>query len=152
MQAAKFGAKTVFTYYVITNYIVDVIPCDGPSMLPTLATTGDSVLINRTFNLPSKITALLPFLDMTLHKGDLVVCRNPTDPSFHILKRISQTWTDNEQLPKYHITLLGDNPTYSRDSREYGSVPAAMVEGRVVCRVWPLSKFGVLPPAPQPEK
>lgn len=41
-------------------------------------------------------------------------------------------------IPDGHLWLEGDNSPFSRDSREYGSVPAALVRGRIVCRVWPL--------------
>ena len=41
-------------------------------------------------------------------------------------------------IPDGHIWLEGDNPWNSSDSRNYGSVPAAMIVGRVLLRVWPL--------------
>lgn len=41
------------------------------------------------------------------------------------------------QIPRGHVWLEGDNPENSMDSRNYGPVPAALVQGRVVGRVWP---------------
>lgn len=39
------------------------------------------------------------------------------------------------QIPTGHVWLQGDNLIMSRDSREYGPVPLALVRGRVVCQV-----------------
>ena len=41
-------------------------------------------------------------------------------------------------VPDGHIWLEGDNSLDSVDSRSYGSIPAGLVIGRVVCRVWPI--------------
>ncbi len=39
------------------------------------------------------------------------------------------------QVPKGHVWLQGDNIILSRDSREYGPIPLALVKGRVVFQV-----------------
>ena len=41
-------------------------------------------------------------------------------------------------VPDGHIWVEGDNPWNSSDSRNYGAVPAALIMGRVLCRLWPL--------------
>jgi inner membrane protease subunit 1 len=41
-------------------------------------------------------------------------------------------------VPDGHVWLEGDNPSNSSDSRHYGPVPASLIVGRVLCRVWPL--------------
>ena len=41
-------------------------------------------------------------------------------------------------VPDGNIWLEGDNSLESVDSRSYGPVPAGLIVGRVVCRVWPL--------------
>jgi signal peptidase I len=41
-------------------------------------------------------------------------------------------------VPDGHLWLEGDNAANSMDSRSYGPVPAALVVGRVVARIWPL--------------
>jgi len=39
------------------------------------------------------------------------------------------------QVPPGHIWLEGDNLIVSRDSREYGPLPLALVRGRAVAQV-----------------
>lgn len=41
-------------------------------------------------------------------------------------------------IPDGHIWIEGDNSMNSSDSRNYGPIPAAMIVGRVLFRVWPL--------------
>jgi signal peptidase I len=42
------------------------------------------------------------------------------------------------EIPDGHIWVEGDNPWNSSDSRDYGPVPANLIMGRVLFRVWPL--------------
>ena len=53
-------------------------------------------------------------------------------------------------VPPGHVWLQGDNPLNSTDSRTYGPVPAALVRGRVFCRVWPPAQAGPVPRGPPP--
>jgi signal peptidase I len=41
-------------------------------------------------------------------------------------------------IPDGYIWLEGDNALNSSDSRHYGPVPASLIVGRVVARIWPL--------------
>lgn len=40
-------------------------------------------------------------------------------------------------VPPGHFWIEGDNPTASSDSRYYGAIPASLIVGKVVCRIWP---------------
>lgn len=42
------------------------------------------------------------------------------------------------KVPSGHIWVEGDNPWNSSDSRNYGAVPASLIMGRVLLRLWPL--------------
>lgn len=45
------------------------------------------------------------------------------------------------QVPEGHVFVGGDNLPWSRDSRNYGPVPLGLVNGKIIARVWPLSKI-----------
>ncbi len=42
------------------------------------------------------------------------------------------------KVPDGHIWVEGDNPWNSSDSRNYGVIPASLIMGRVLLRLWPL--------------
>jgi signal peptidase I len=41
--------------------------------------------------------------------------------------------------------VLGDNRSFSQDSRDFGSVPRSAIFGRVFLIYWPLGRFGGIP-------
>ena len=101
--------------------------------------------------------------------GDMVIRSHP----FHGGRRSSiQEWfvwnneEDEEHLQDYeentspssllvvpdgHIWVEGDNSTNSSDSRHYGPVPAALVMGKVLIRVWPLRGQALIIRGPKPQ-
>ncbi|MCX8075277.1 MAG: signal peptidase I [Clostridia bacterium] len=47
-------------------------------------------------------------------------------------------------VPDGYVFVMGDNRLESKDSRIFGCIPESKVDGYVITRVWPLSKFGKL--------
>lgn len=47
-------------------------------------------------------------------------------------------------VPRGHVYLLGDDSVDSCDSRFEGPLPLERIHGRVLARVWPLDRLGVL--------
>ena len=87
-------------------------------MLPTLR-GGDRVLV-KPFQ--RKLGLLLP--------GMVVVCWHPSKPGLRLVKRLAACSADG-------LTLMGDNPAASTDSRQLGLIPASLLIGVVVGRLQP---------------
>ena len=44
------------------------------------------------------------------------------------------------QVPEGHFWVAGDNVDWSRDSRDYGPLPMALIVGKTTAKMWPLSQ------------
>lgn len=84
----------------------------GPSMEPTLG-DGDWILAWRGHR---------------ARRGDVVVAARPDRPDLLMVKRITEVRSDG-------LWLVGDNPEFSTDSRNFGVVPSVLA--RVLWRVRP---------------
>ncbi len=137
----------------------------GSSMVPGIH-DGDRILIEPCAG---------PF-GQPPERGDVVVLKNPFDPSVDYIKRIiglpgdevvledGHVWINGVLLDEpyvqepdrfarvstrvkpAHFFVLGDNRTRSCDSREFGQVAKDYVQGRVHVRVWPPERIGTLDP------
>lgn len=94
---------------------------EGTSMVPELA-PGDRLIVVR----PRAIVT-----------GDLVAVRDPLVRGRLLVKRVVSACPEG-------IDVRGDNEGASRDSREFGLVPASSVAGRVVHRYFPVDRAGRL--------
>ena len=91
----------------------------GHSMRPTLE-EGDRLLVVR---------------DGRARPGDLVVVPDPRRAGRLVVKRVVVASAAG-------LTVRGDNPRASTDSRDFGPVPATSVRGRAVYRYAPPSRRG----------
>lgn len=53
-----------------------------------------------------------------------------------------ENYYTNFTVPENCVFALGDNRTGSKDCRSFGCIPLDKIEGKVMIRFWPLSKFG----------
>lgn len=93
----------------------------GSSMEPALQ-AGDRLLVWKT---------------ASLRPGDVVAAYDPRHSDRAIVKRAADI-RDGE------VWLEGDNPGHSTDSRHFGAVPMALVEGRAIYRYGPPERAGRL--------
>lgn len=105
-------------------------------MEPTISSEGEYLLIAHFGN---------------VCLNDIVVCKSPNATYHYICKRVKGMEGDIVEfrgspfrIPRGHVWLEGDNSSQSFDSRNFGPVPIALLEGRIVLRFWPLSSFGRL--------
>lgn len=93
----------------------------GDSMAPTLA-PGDRLLVLRR---------------AAPRVGDVVAVADPRRPTRTLVKRVAG-WGPSG------LTVLGDNPAASTDSRVLGPVAPGAVRGRAFYRYFPDSRRGLL--------
>lgn len=106
---------------------------------------GDIVV----FNMPQQSTELLikrvvglPGETVEIHSGMVYVNGTP----------LSEPYLDQETrgrfgpmvIPPLHVFVLGDNRSFSNDSRAFGAVPIENILGRAWFSYWPLSDVGIL--------
>lgn len=68
------------------------------------------------------------------------------DESAYLSKNVKTTTALDDfviTLSNSEYFVMGDNRTYSSDSRVWGPVPSADVMGKVILRAWPLDKVSV---------
>jgi len=71
--------------------------------------------------------------------GDVVALLDPRERSRVMVKRVAAVDPGDGRL-----TVVGDNPTASTDSRTFGPVDRGLVLGRVIYRYWPEERRGRL--------
>lgn len=113
--AAVFGAMWLRRRWPVVR--VEVV---GDSMLPALA-SGDRLLV----------------LAGRAGVGDIVAVTDPRTPARTLVKRVAARGP-------HGVTVLGDNPEASTDSRALGPVAPAAIRGRAVYRYFPESRRGRL--------
>ncbi len=159
-RRARRGAAALFlaaAAIVLALSILNPLVVEGPSMFPTFE-QGDLVFLFRlAYGLRAGGRFVLSWSEP--RRGDLVVLRSPSIGATAV-KRVAATGGDPlavsglelsypggsaaltpaqafhfmglEAVPGGELLLLGDNPSASEDSREYGCVPVAAVLGKVV--------------------
>ena len=75
--------------YCVQTYLIDVTMCVGPSMLPTLNSAGDIVLLSRWLHRYRAVEV-----------NDVVLAKSPTNPDQIVCKRV--------------VGLSGDHVKYNR--------------------------------------
>jgi len=94
---------------------------------------------------PFSIRDAVKHLRSPISIGDVVVSNHPARPGT-VCKRVTGLPGDQVLMPNGGmltvpdgmVWLEGDNPNNSSDSRTYGALPVALLQGRVVARIWPL--------------
>ena len=71
--------------------------------------------------------------------GDVVAVVDPRDSERVLVKRVASVDARNGR-----VTVEGDNPDASTDSRTFGPVDVGVVLGRVIYRYWPEERRGRL--------
>lgn len=158
---ARAGRYICFAVPTLLAHVIIVTKVSGVSMIPTLTGNNEWVVTERVSLLRGDVRV-----------GDVVVAASKTSPGDTVVKRVLALPGESvrvrslrdggfrvEQVPAGHVWLQGDNFHSSQDSRDYGAMPWAMLQGRVFavvraalcfgqlwCIMYPLNRFCQLEP------
>ncbi|KAK4796839.1 hypothetical protein SAY86_029165 [Trapa natans] len=148
VDRAAIVARFLCLLHVADTYLCSPTLVYGPSMFPTINITGDILIAERVSHRLGKVGP-----------GDVVLVKSPVNPRKTLTKRIIGVEGDRiifqvdpvnsdrcqrVVVPKGHVWIQGDNTYASNDSRHFGPIPRGLIQGKVLCRVWPPEGFGSL--------
>ncbi|MBU6231051.1 MAG: signal peptidase I [Patescibacteria group bacterium] len=166
----------------IRFFVAEPFIVNGASMDPTFS-TGQFLIVDRltyrfeppkrddviVFEFPDNPSIYyikriigLPGETVDIHNGIVTITTASTSPEGATKIILSEPYVSptHASHDDYHITLsptqyfvMGDNRAQSSDSRAWGPLPADLIVGRPVVRLFPLDKISILPGAyTQPNK
>ncbi|KAI9371840.1 peptidase S24/S26A/S26B/S26C [Aspergillus egyptiacus] len=152
------------TYYTISAFCAGALfwenvltwqLSEGPSMYPTYNPRGDYLLISRLhkhgrgIEVGDVVRFYHPsFLGVCGAKrvigmpGDFVCRDEPLSNTVGGKGDGHGHGGEMIRVPEGHVYVVGDNLPWSRDSRNFGPLPMGLINGKVIARIWPLSKIG----------
>ncbi len=96
------------------------------------------VLVKRVIAVPGQT---LDFKDGQVYIDGALLDEPYLEPG--TLTMPPENWSGPQEIPADNIYVLGDNRAFSADSRIFGLVPMEAVEGHVLVRIYPFSRFGI---------
>ncbi|UNI19478.1 hypothetical protein JDV02_005660 [Purpureocillium takamizusanense] len=165
LRLAISTLKATCLAHLAFTHLVQLSPASGPSMLPTFSVHGDWIAADMTARRGGGISSSSSGDSSggggsgsgsggaynRLRVGDLVLYKIPISDSQHGVKRLvglpgdyvslGTPGEDGEeqmiQVPQGHCWIVGDNLPASRDSRQFGPLPLALVQGKIIAKVLP---------------
>jgi signal peptidase I len=162
----------VLVAFILRTYVIQTFFIPSASMTPTLQ-VGDRIVVNKlSYHLhavhrgdiivfrrpPNEDCAGPPVPDLVKRviglPGETISDRNGT--VYIDGKALDQTWLPKHTNTTYtatfapvkiaanHYFVMGDDRVDSCDSRDWGTVPRSYIVGRVVLRIWPISRIAIL--------
>jgi signal peptidase I len=118
------------------RYLRQYLGLNGPQrgnvVVIRLDGQGDELLIKRIIGLPGDL--------VEIHDGHVFVNGQFLDEPY--LTGVTTGFYGPTIVPPLHIFVLGDNRSFSNDSRNFGTVPLKDVIGRAWFSYWPPEQIG----------
>jgi signal peptidase I len=153
VTAAAAVIITVGAVIVRTQFL-DTVSVTSNSMSPTVC-TGDMLLLSRehgddsarigdivTFPTPHdggkaiKRVVAVAGQSVVIKDADLFVDGKPVVESYVDHASIDGVYTATVVVPAGTVFVMGDNREISIDSRAYGPIPTAIIDGRLLRKLW----------------
>ena len=109
-------------------------PQRGDIVVLQVSQAGSGLLIKRVIGLPGE--------KVEIKNGKVHINEHPLEEPY--LSHQSQRDMKATVVPPKHVFVLGDNRSFSNDSRSFGAVPLDNVIGRAWFSYWPLDQVGFL--------
>ena len=77
LRYTAWATSLFLTVHIVTEYVVSYGPCDGVSMLPTINSFGDAVLVSKYYRRGKGVKV-----------GDIISYTHPIIPDMKALKRV----------------------------------------------------------------
>lgn len=149
---------------IIRNYVVTFVRVDGSSMVPTLIhnerlfvvrlgyqpKARDIIILNPPSGRGPYVKRIIGMPGQTVKidnaTGNVYVDGEPLNEPYINNKTNSNGGKTEYVVPENCVFVMGDNRGSSHDSRssDVGFIPFENVLGKVVFRVWPLTKLGLV--------
>ncbi|KAI0108654.1 LexA/Signal peptidase [Nemania sp. FL0031] len=143
-------AQSAAAAHVLWVYGVSFTPGLGPSMLPTIEIYNDWFVTDKRYRrgrgvrVGDCVVFSIPIFPgeegvkrVTGMPGDYVLRNTPPATSSGSPSSGAVRGAGSEtmiQVPKGHCFVVGDNLHWSRDSRDYGPIPLALIKGKVIAK------------------
>ena len=117
------GALLAALAWLLSRRALDVVEVEGRSMAPAFQ-PGDRLLVEA-----------LSYRSRLPRIGEVVLAVDPRMSTRELIKRVAAV-----DAAGGTVTLTGDAPWASTDSRTFGPVPLAAIRWRVASRYWPAAR------------
>jgi len=107
-------------------------PRRGDIVVFDIPEQSDELLIKRVIGLPGET--------VEIHDGQVYINNSPLNESY-----LTQETRGNYGpvvVPPLHVFVLGDNRSFSNDSRAFDAVPIEAIVGRAWLSYWPMKDLG----------
>jgi signal peptidase I len=157
--AVLAGLALLVALVLMRSVVAAPVRVASASMLPTFA-AGDVVLVSQrppdladiargdlvTFRSPEdgrlalKRVIGLPGDSLVIRDSELYVNDHRVREPYVNHRLIDAYYSRTYTVPAGTVFVLGDNRGNSVDSRDYGPLAADSLHGRVLCRLWPVTR------------
>lgn len=117
-----------FSYWFSEPRKGDIVIINGPE--------SDRRLVKRIIGLPGDM--------IDIRNGSVYLNGQKVQESFVKGRTLSNEMPVPYRVPDHKVFVMGDNREVSMDSRTLGPIDVSSIEGKVVFRIWPLSRFGTI--------